>query len=31
VYVSAIRRKLVAAGGRKRILTVWGVGYKLIE
>lgn len=31
VYVSAIRRKLAAAGGRKRISTVWGVGYKLIE
>jgi DNA-binding response OmpR family regulator len=30
VYVSAIRRKLAAAGARKRILTVWGVGYKLI-
>ena len=30
VYMSAIRRKLAAAGGRKRILTVWGVGYKLI-
>ncbi len=31
VYVSAIRRKLATAGGRKRIVTVWGVGYKLIE
>jgi len=30
VYMSAIRRKLAAAGGRKRIVTVWGVGYKLI-
>jgi two-component system copper resistance phosphate regulon response regulator CusR len=30
VYVSAIRRKLVAAGGRNRIVTMWGVGYKLI-
>ena len=30
VYMSAIRRKLAGAGGRKRILTVWGVGYKLI-
>jgi DNA-binding response OmpR family regulator len=30
VYISAIRRKLAAAGGRKRIVTVWGVGYKLI-
>jgi DNA-binding response OmpR family regulator len=30
VYISAIRRKLSAAGGRKRIVTVWGVGYKLI-
>jgi DNA-binding response OmpR family regulator len=29
VYVSAIRRKLAAAGDRKRIATVWGVGYKL--
>ncbi len=31
VYISAIRRKLALAGGRKRIVTVWGVGYKLIE
>jgi DNA-binding response OmpR family regulator len=30
VYVSAIRRKLAAVGERKRIATVWGVGYKLI-
>ena len=30
VYVSAIRRKLSAAGARKRIATVWGIGYKLI-
>jgi DNA-binding response OmpR family regulator len=30
VYMSAIRRKLAAAGGRKRIVTVWGVGYKLV-
>jgi DNA-binding response OmpR family regulator len=31
VYVSAIRRKLAAAGARKRIVTIWGIGYKLIE
>jgi DNA-binding response OmpR family regulator len=31
VYMSAIRRKLAAAGVRKRIVTVWGIGYKLIE
>jgi DNA-binding response OmpR family regulator len=31
VYVSAIRRKLSAAGARKRIVTIWGIGYKLIE
>ena len=30
VYMSAIRRKLAAAGARRRIVTVWGVGYKLI-
>jgi len=30
VYISAIRRKLAAIGARKRIVTVWGVGYKLI-
>jgi DNA-binding response OmpR family regulator len=30
VYVSAIRRKLAAAGARKRIETVWGVGYKFL-
>jgi DNA-binding response OmpR family regulator len=30
VYMSAIRRKLSAAGARKNIVTVWGVGYKLI-
>jgi DNA-binding response OmpR family regulator len=30
VYVCALRRKLGAAGARKRIVTVWGVGYKLI-
>ncbi len=27
VYVSAVRRKLAAAGARDRIATVWGVGY----
>lgn len=31
VYISAIRRKLAAVAGGKRIVTVWGVGYKLIE
>ena len=31
VYISAIRRKLAAAGAVKRIVTVWGVGYTLIE
>jgi DNA-binding response OmpR family regulator len=31
VYMSAIRRKLAAAGARKRIVTIWGIGYKLIE
>ena len=31
VYVSALRRKLAAAGARKRIVTIWGIGYKLIE
>jgi two-component system, OmpR family, response regulator len=30
VYVSAIRRKLGIAGGRNRIVTVWGIGYKFI-
>jgi DNA-binding response OmpR family regulator len=29
VYMSAIRRKLAAAGARRAIETVWGVGYKL--
>ena len=29
VYVSAVRRKLAAAGARDRITTVWGVGYSL--
>jgi DNA-binding response OmpR family regulator len=29
VYVSQLRRKLRAAGGREVIETVWGVGYKL--
>jgi DNA-binding response OmpR family regulator len=29
VYMSAIRRKLAAAGARRAIATVWGVGYKL--
>lgn len=29
VYVSQLRRKLRAAGGRDVIETVWGVGYKL--
>jgi len=29
VYVSAIRRKLAAAGARKHIRTVWSVGYTL--
>jgi len=29
VYVSALRRKLEGAGARRRIETVWGVGYKL--
>ena len=29
VYVSAVRRKLAAAGVRDRITTVWGVGYSL--
>jgi two-component system copper resistance phosphate regulon response regulator CusR len=29
VYMSALRRKLAPVGGRKCILTVWGVGYKL--
>ena len=29
VYVSAVRRKLAAAGVRDRIATVWGVGYSL--
>ena len=29
VYVSAIRRKLAAAGARDLIATVWGVGYSL--
>jgi len=28
-YVSALRRKLEGAGARRRIETVWGVGYKL--
>ncbi len=27
VYVSAVRRKLAAAGARDRITTVWGLGY----
>jgi DNA-binding response OmpR family regulator len=30
VYVYALRRKLGVAGARKRIVTVWSVGYKLI-
>ena len=29
VYVSAIRRKLRAIGAADRLVTVWGVGYKL--
>jgi len=29
VYVSAIRRKLRAIGAAERLVTVWGVGYKL--
>jgi DNA-binding response OmpR family regulator len=29
VYVSALRRKLRGAGAAARIVTVWGVGYKL--
>ena len=29
VYVSAIRRKLRANGAADRLVTVWGVGYKL--
>ena len=29
VYVSAIRRKLRAIGAANRLVTVWGVGYKL--
>ncbi len=29
VYVSAVRRKLAAAGARDRITTIWGVGYSL--
>jgi DNA-binding response OmpR family regulator len=31
VYVSHLRRKLRAAGSNASIVTVWGVGYKLIE
>jgi DNA-binding response OmpR family regulator len=30
VYVSAIRRKLRAVGAADQLVTVWGVGYKLI-
>ena len=30
VYVSAIRRKFRAVGAGDRLVTVWGVGYKLI-
>ena len=30
VYVSSLRRKLRAVGAVDRIITVWGVGYKLI-
>jgi DNA-binding response OmpR family regulator len=30
VYVSAIRRKFRALGATDRLVTVWGVGYKLI-
>lgn len=30
VYVSQLRKKLVARGGKGVIVTVWGVGYKLI-
>jgi two-component system, OmpR family, response regulator QseB len=29
VYISAIRRKLRAVGAADRLVTVWGVGYKL--
>jgi len=29
VYVSAIRRKLRAVGAAERLVTVWGIGYKL--
>ena len=31
VYVSQLRRKLRALGANVSILTVWGVGYKLVE
>ena len=31
VYVSQLRRKLKALGGRDVIATVWGVGYKLVS
>ena len=31
VYVSQLRRKLQAAGSNASIVTVWGVGYKLVE
>lgn len=31
VYVSQLRRKLKAAGGRDVIATVWGVGYKIVS
>jgi DNA-binding response OmpR family regulator len=31
VYVSQLRRKLKALGGRDLIATVWGVGYKIVS
>jgi DNA-binding response OmpR family regulator len=31
VYVSQLRRKLKAVGGRDVIATVWGVGYKIVS
>jgi DNA-binding response OmpR family regulator len=31
VYISQLRRKLKAAGAGARIMTVWGVGYKMEE
>jgi DNA-binding response OmpR family regulator len=31
VYVSQLRRKLRAAGATASIVTVWGIGYKLVE